>query len=280
MIWEKLAKIDRRWLFLFEAIVLILAIILGKTMTMKPAPETKKLFNFVENLPENKKVVLISTDYDAASMPELQPFLRAFLTHCFKKKIKVLLMGHWPAGVPIGMEALENVAKKMGAKYGEDYLALGFRPGITAVIVGIGKEIRDVFKVDYKYSKPIDEYPIMRGIHTYDNIGLVIGLEAGAVGESWIALAWGRFKANVAIASTAVVASDYYAYLQANQIVGLAGGLKGAADYEYLVWKKYGVGKGWGLKAMIAQSAAQLYIILMLLLGNLGYIMVTRRRKK
>jgi hypothetical protein len=65
-----------------------------------------------------------------------------------------------------------------------------------------------------------------------------------------------------------------YAYLRAHQIRGIIGGLQGASEYEALIGKP-----GSATLGMPAQSAAHGLIILLLVIGNLGYI-VSRRRKK
>jgi len=57
------------------------------------------------------------------------------------------------------------------------------------------------------------------------------------------------------------------------QLVGLLGGLKGAAEYELLINKP-----GFATKGMDAQSVAHLIIILFILIGNIGYF-ATRKQK-
>ena len=66
---------------------------------------------------------------------------------------------------------------------------------------------------------------------------------------------------------TAVSAPRFYSYLDAKQLVGLLGGLRGAAVYESLVGEK-----GKGLSGMDAQSIAHLVIIFFILLSNVLYL--------
>jgi hypothetical protein len=76
----------------------------------------------------------------------------------------------------------------------------------------------------------------------------------------------------MAFGTTAVMAPDAYPYLQAGQIEGMMGGLKGAAEYENLIGRL-----GLGTRGMPAQSWAHVLVIVFIALGNVGFF-VTRRR--
>ena len=267
--FERIARIDRRIIFLIVAVAAVIPILTRAILPLSPTPDVKKAFDAVNSLPEGS-VVLISIDYDAASMPELQPMLHAILKHCFIKNLKVALMGHWPLGLPLGPIALDEEAKRFNKVYGEDYVFLGFRPGLAAVMINMGKEIRTVFNTDY-YGTPLDSIPMMQNVHNYTDIALLIGLEAGSVGDFWVQFAQARYAQKIILGSTAVVTPDLYPYLQAGQIVGLIGGTRGAADYEKLVNSL-----GPATVGMTAQTVIHIVVLIFILIGNIGYF-VTRR---
>jgi hypothetical protein len=62
---------------------------------------------------------------------------------------------------------------------------------------------------------------------------------------------------------TAVSAPEYYPYLQSHQLLGLLGGMAGAAEYE-----KARNEKGTATRGMDAQSLAHFFVALCILLGN------------
>lgn len=269
--WAKLATIDRRIIYLLVFIVVALPMIFRLIMPIRVSEEVRKAFSEIDNLKPGS-IVMISIDYDAASEPELQPMLIAILRHCFSKDIKVILLGQWALGLPLGEIALNQVAKEYNKKYGEDYVNLGYRPGYTALMVGIGKEIRDFFPTDYK-GVPIDSFPFMRKVRNYQQIDILVGLEAGATGDAWVQFAGARFNQKIILGTTGVVAPDMFPYLQAKQIVGLIGGLQGAAEYETLVKKA-----GSAILGMPAQSFVHLLIIIFIIIGNIGYFILRKRR--
>jgi len=270
--WERIAAIDRRIIYGIVSLAVIVPLLIKAQVKFEALPEVRQAYEEMEKLDENS-AILISIDYDAASMPELQPMLHSILQHAFRNGVKVMMTGHWPLGLPLGQIALEQEAKRFGKVYGEDYVFLGYRPGVIAVMINIGRDIKSVFATDYR-GTPLDSIPMMRNIRNYDQIDLLIGLEAGRTGDYWAMYANARFGQRMIMGATAVVAPDLYPYLQAGQIVGLMGGLRGAADYEILLKQP-----GAGALGMVPQTAVHILIVAFILVGNIGYFAMRRRRK-
>jgi hypothetical protein len=65
-----------------------------------------------------------------------------------------------------------------------------------------------------------------------------------------------------------------YPYYDSGQIVGFLGGLKGAAEYEALISSP-----GSGIRGMDAQTIAHLFIVFMVIVGNIGYFFQRRAEK-
>ena len=272
MSWaSKIGNIDRRIIYALILLAVATPLVLKMVLPIRISEPVKKSFDAIERLPEGS-VVMISIDYDGASEPELQPMLIAILRQSFSKDLKVILMGHWALGLPLGEIALNQVAQEYKKIYGTDYVNLGYRPGYVAQMVGIGKEIRDFFTVDYKGTN-IDSFPFMRLVHNYNNIDMLVGLEAGATGDAWVQYAGARFGLKMFLGATGVSAPDFYPYLQAKQIEGMIAGLQGAAEYETLVKQT-----GTGILGMPAQSVVHGLIILFIIIGNIGYFL-TRKKK-
>jgi hypothetical protein len=272
MSWfSKIGTIDRRIIYLLILLAVVIPLLLKMKMPIRVSEPVKRSFEAVDRLPQGS-VVMISIDYDASSEPELQPMLLAILRHSFSKNLKVILMGHLALGLPLGEIALNQIAQEYNKTYGEDYVNLGYRPGYVAQMVGIGKEIRDFFAVDYK-GVSVDSLPFMRRVHNYNDIDLLIGLEHGAVGDAWVQYVGARYGQKMFFGATGVVAPDYYPYLQSKQIEGMIAGLQGAAEYETLIEKM-----GTGILGMPAQSVVHGLIILFIIIGNIGYILTKRKK--
>ncbi len=281
-IFERFEKIDRRFIFLLVALAVLIPLVLKVTMKIPVSSPVVSAFNAVDTLPRGTNI-LISVDYDPASMPELQPMYKSFLYQCFEKGIKPVMIVQWPLGLPLSINTMQEVANQYNkdAKaegkdtvvYGRDYVNIGYRPGGVALVVGIGKEIRDYFESDYE-GTPLDSLPMMKDIHNYDNFALLVALEAGSMGDIYVQYANARFGLKIILGMTAVSAPDAYPYLQAHQIIGLLGGLQGAAEYETLMKRP-----AYATMGMTAQSWVHVLIVLFILIGNIGYF-ISRKKKR
>uniref|UniRef100_A0A7C4GD73 Uncharacterized protein n=1 Tax=candidate division WOR-3 bacterium TaxID=2052148 RepID=A0A7C4GD73_UNCW3 len=270
--WDTLSGLDRRILYLLLALAVALPLILKPHVAIRTSEPVRRAFNAVESLPEGS-VVMISIDYDPSSAPEVQPMLVAILRHCFRRNLKVILTGQLALGLPLGEIALNQVAPEMNKTYGVDYVNIGYRPGYTAMMVGIGREIRDYFQTDYR-GVPLDSFEFMRAVHNYRDIGLLVSLAHGGVADAWIIYVGGRFGQRIVVGCTGVNAPNLYQFYSSGQLAGLIGGLQGASEYETLIDRP-----GSATLGMPAQSVAHGLIILLLCIGNLGFL-ISRRRKK
>ncbi|MEO0051905.1 MAG: hypothetical protein ABIK73_08520 [candidate division WOR-3 bacterium] len=269
--WRTLASIDRRIIYLLLTIVVVLPLIIHPKIKVRVSEPVRAAFKSIEKLPQNS-VVMISIDFDPSSAPEVQPMLIAILRHCFKKNLKVILTGQLALGLPLGEIALNQVSGEYNKVYGKDYINIGYRPGSTALMVGIGREIRDFFKTDYQ-GVPLDSFEFMRRVHNYHDIALLVTLAHGAVADAWIQYAGARFNQKIIVGCTGVNAPNMYQYLSAQQIAGLIGGLQGASEYETLVEKP-----GAATLGMPAQSTAHALLIILLIIGNIGFILTKKKK--
>jgi hypothetical protein len=276
--WEKLGKIDRRIIFLIMAVVIIIPLLSPLNLVGRVGRRSWELFSAIEKLPKGS-YLLLTIDFDPQSMPELYPMYLALLRHAFAKNLKVIVGGLWVTGVGIGEDGLKTVAPEYNKVYGKDYVFLGWKPGITAVVLGMGRSMKETFPTDY-YGTPYDSLPIFEGDITYRNIPLMVSLSAGVPGyETWIAYAQSRFGIKVGTGVTAVSAADAYPYLQSGQLTGLLGGMKGAAEYEFLI-EKYGYSSAFkpASQLMDSQSLAHLVIMVLVIIGNISYFLLRRKR--
>ena len=260
---------SRRLIFVLIAFSVAIPLVIKIGLPNDVTSEVMQVYKELDQL-DSASVVLISFDHEASSLPEVKPMAVAILHHCFSKDLKVVGLALLAEGTAIGDEILREIAKEYDKEYGKDYLFLGFRPQYQAAILGMGEDIKRVFPQDYK-NISLDQIPMMRDIKNYQDVSLIISVADGDMPAYWVDYAVSRYHKKVATAVTAVMATSFYPFLASGQIVGLLGGLKGAAEYEILIEKP-----GMGQRGMDAQSVSHLVIILLVILGNAGYFL---RRK-
>ncbi len=271
--WQRISSVDSRILYLLLALSVALPLIIKPKINIRVSEPVRSAFEAVDKLKPGS-VVLVSIDYDPSSAPEVQPMLIGLLRHAFKKDLKVIVIGQLALGLPLAEIALNQVAPEMNKVYGTDYVNLGYRPGYTAMMVGIGREIRDYFRTDYR-GVPVDSFEFMRKVHNYRGIGILASLAHGATADAWIQYVGGRYNVPIIVGCTGVNAPNLYQYLHAGQIRGLIGGLQGAAEYETLIEKP-----GSATLGMPAQSWGHGLIILLLVIGNIGFLLSRKKKEK
>ncbi len=265
-------RIDRRLIFVLIFIAVVWPLIQPMRLPIDVSPPVQGIYDAIEAVPAGS-VVMLAGDYSPDTMPELQPMVETFVRHAFSKDLRVVIACLWPASPPLVERATTPLAAEFGKEYGVDYVNLGYMAGGIVTLLGMGASIPNTFPTDYG-GTPVGEIPLMRGIEDFDDLALVMEVSAGTPGtREWVQQVQSRFGVTLASGVTAVSAPNFYPYLQSGQLVGLLGGLKGAAEYETLVGAP-----GDATKGMDAQSVVHAVIVLLIVLGNVTYF-ATRRRQ-
>jgi len=284
IMWNKLLNLDRRWIFVVTSICVIVPFLLPIGFPTNITPPTQSIYDKIESTPKDGPAVIVSFDADAAALPELYPMAVSLIRHCFVSNKRVILWGMNMEGVGIIQMALVDVKKDFPEKKsGVDYVLMPYLPFPAIVVMKMGEDIHKAFNTDY-YGMTIDSLPMMKDIRNFDQISLVVSITAASAWAVWVSFANQKYGCNVATGITAVGAPDCYPYLQTKQLIGMLGGMKGAAEYETLVEKKI-AGDGLTFKTrkaacigMDTQSVVHIVMIIFIMLGNIAYFVVRRQK--
>lgn len=275
---ERFQTMDRRWVFLGMAIAIVAPMLIEFDLGFEVDERVQSLYDTVEELPPGS-TVLVSADFDPASLPELEPFFRANLEHLFRRDLKVVVLSLWESAPPVVKPILEHVAERHDKAYGTDYVFLGFKTGKELAIKGIGENIFKTFPEDIQGTK-ITAIPIMQGFKQAKDFPLLVSVSAGFPGtKEYVLQIQGQYDLTMISACTAVSAPDYIPFYKAGQLQGLSGGMPGSAQYEKLVFPD-GPLPGERLLATQAVNVLNLghcYIIGLILLGNIAWLLTRPR---
>lgn len=289
---EFFKNLDRRWIFLLMFLAVAIPILLQLRFPERPTGLALSTFETIEKLPPGAPV-LLSYDFDPASEGELGPMATAFVRHCAEKKLKMYFMALWPVGPQMIDDIIEKVIRRdfPDLVYGEDYVNLGFKAGNEGVIKVIVTNLRQMYTTDDD-GTPIDAIPMMRNIRSVRDFDLVINVSAGYAGtKEWVQYAVTPFPNDITLVAgcTGVQAPLLYPYIP-EQLPGLLGAIKGAAEYEALVMDKYGKKdeKGEflpeegqyleGIRRMGPQLVAHLLMIFLIIAGNVIFFLDRKRK--
>ena len=285
--FSMLMRLDRRWVYLLLVIVCLTAYYSDFTVPTIVEAETKAIYDFIEAL-EPGEIIFVAVDYDPSSQAELHPMTYALVEHAFRKDLKVIFTALSQNGPGMVDQAIRDLTDSLklpktynGIFYegkdivnGIDYTFLGYKPYYAIVITAMGQDYRILFPSDY-YGTPLDSIPMMKRVHNYDDIAIVVDISSGSITDAWISYGQGKFDFPLALGLTGVMTAQYYPFLQSKQVMGLMGGLLGAAQYEQLADNP-----GLAKDGMRVQLPAHLLIILFILIGNVGYLATRYKERK
>jgi hypothetical protein len=297
-LFRALLAIDRRIIFLIILLALSIPIFLHMSINIDVTKEVRTFYNAVEALPSGS-VVLVSCDYDPGSEPELQPMAETGFRHMINNHLKFVIIGLWPQGPMQANKALNAINEAKGKyiiensdtlfigrdifvvgadtiRYGKDFINLGYQSGNELIIQRMGSSIRAAFPNDAKFGRPLDSFPLMNGLNKLSDFDFIFNLSAGYPGTvEWVQFAVDRFHVPCGAGNTAVQAPQVYPYLDTGQLTGLMGGMKGGAEYEKLTGYK-----AKATMAMVSQTAAHIFVVLFIIIGNLAFFMTRGKSRK
>lgn len=282
-----LTRIDRRIVYLILALAVILPLVFPRAEKVTPMRPVARLFEAIDTIPEEKGLIL-DVGYAPQIKAECEPMAVAILRHAFKNRTKVLIVSLYVQMIGLAQRVLTQVTDEFNSVavsradsiiYGRDYVFLGWQPPPIIPMLGMGESITAVYPVD-NYGNQTDTLEIMEDIRSYNNIGILVTLSGSRIPISWVAYAQNRFGVQVGVGCTAVSAADFYPYFQTGQFSGLMVGMKGAAEYEELVYSEKGVaGRRIASEAVLPLTFSHIVIIVFIIIGNIGYFLERRRKQ-
>jgi hypothetical protein len=276
-------EVERRIIFVFIFIAVAAPVLFTITFQEHATPIVRELFEKVETLPPNSKI-LISFDYDPAMVPEVQPMSNAVLRHCFVRGHRVAFMCLWATGQSLLTTTLDSVVRRDFPNLvdGVDYVNVGYKAGNEGVLNVIKSNFKEMFPTDVN-GVPLNNTELFRNIRSCADFDIIIVFGGGKPGpKEWVLFVGDPVGVPMGAGVAAVSAPQLYPYYP-KQLVGILGGVKGAAEYEEELGDRYpqfgGLAFKPGLRTMGPQTLAHLVIMSFIIIGNIAYFRTKRRKK-
>lgn len=277
--------IDRRWVYLGLFVFTLAPLIMRANLPMYETPPPRALKDTIDALPTNK-LVFIASNWDAGTQAENRPQLVAVVRQLIRKGLKFAVISIGSPNAPqLADQAVQSAISKEANgsnwKYGENWVNLGYKIANDPWLRSFSRDIPAAVKEDWK-GTPLANIPVMKGVQKFGapndekaQVDMMIDITGSATVDAWYQYL-SPTQAKIGLGCTAVMAPEQYPYLDSGQLSGLLTGMKGAAEYEQIV-----NAPGMGLPAMAGQSFAHLYILFLIVLGNLAVLAgwLDRRRR-
>ena len=271
-LYTKLQEIDVRYVYLLIWIVVSIPILWP--IGLPPgviSEETTRLYQYIDNLPQRSIIVMID-DTGPAAAAECHSGEIAVLYHCMMKGLRVLFYASRTDAVPFIDDAMMKVLGKTSDQpdYGKLYVNLGYIPQGEIGLAGLAANI--FFKSVDAYGKDTETMNFFADLPTKTARDWSLVIYYGASNVDWVVRqVTDPYGCPTAGGVAAVLASRIYPYCW-DRVIGFLTGLAGSAQYEVLVKRP-----GEAAAGMDAQSLGHLAIIIMIVLGNIGYFASRRK---
>ncbi len=276
-------EVKRQVIFVFIFLAVAAPLLFPITFEEQATPVVKSVYDRIDNLPTGS-LVLMSFDFDPAMAPEVQPMADAITRHAMLKNHRVIFMSLWATGQALLTQTLTNVVDREfpDKQYGIDYANLGYKAGAEGVLNVIITDLKKMFPTDVN-NVAYDRIPVLHGVQSVKDAAIAISIGGGKPGlKEWILFIGDPGHVPIAGGVAAVVAPEMYPYFP-KQLVGILGGIKGAAEYESELRKHHVevIDRPTpGLKMMGPQTLAHIVIITFIIIGNFSYFVARRRERK
>lgn len=271
---ERISRIDRRLIYALLFLATLTPLVFGLRLPLYVTDDARNLYQVVEALPPDKIVVLFC-NWEAGTLAESRPQTVALARHLLRRHIRFALLSVNAQTSPqLAEDAVQEAIRAEGhGTYGVDYCNMGYRVGSAPWLQALASNLVETVTADWR-GRPLAELPMTHGITTiHENVSLLVDITAAATINDLIPMVHAPTGVPTALACTAVMAPEAYPFLDSGQLVGMLTGMRGAAEYEILLHSP-----GFGVTAMAGQSAAHLFILILIALGNLPILAAAVRR--
>lgn len=258
-------RMTHRRVAIMNTALALLILVTGVSLPLTIGPITIDAYNEIEALEPGDRVAWAQNCAFGTYIDKRDAY-RAMVYHAIIENGAKLIIFSFDPDAPQLNAALMDYCKPTleahGKEYGVDWLIMPFLAGEESAMAAAARNMR-VCGIDLIEGRPLDEFPIMEGIYTMDDIPLTWN-DAGSFTfvEMWIRQ-WPAAYGNRAVGTMvfATVAPVYGIFVH-----GYLDGNRGYAEYEKLTGYA-----GDHLVKMDMRNAQGIATIAIVLLGNVTY---------
>ncbi|MEM3714259.1 MAG: hypothetical protein QXF82_04850 [Nitrososphaeria archaeon] len=273
---KKMGEISSKWIYFVLAILLVLPLIVPIPLPLKPSHYTLEVYEAIESLKPGDNVLFV-IDTGTSGWPALGPGVISLVEHLFRKDgVKVFFVEFESTSPPLVDRAVAAAPSASKKQYGVDWIHLGFVAGEETGKASFAADIRKVISVDYKYGKPIDEYPIMKDVKNMHDFKLIVE-PTNAI--TWMEQAIRQWVTVYKVPLISIPpfldvpwAENFY---RAGQLKAYLAGTSGLAEYEQLL----GI-YGDAIKSLAVMTTTHTYAIILFIIGNIAFFLQRKREVK
>jgi hypothetical protein len=284
-IFKSIANIDRRYYYASVFILTTILLLFPLGLPLLVSPEVNQAYDMVENL-ESGDTVIINFCLSASGYAQLQGACNSMIDHVFRQEGVRVIFTMTADQAPIMLEEIiSNNGQLMtgysdypwyeinGKQYLEDYVNMGYFPGIDKWIAYLASDFRTAIGDNDWYGEPVADWFDTNNVNTAEDIALVISFDSDDGAGDFMRFFYLEYGTPVIQSMIGVMVANSKVQYNAGNYAAIVPSIRGAAEYQFLAGYP-----GYALTQMDAFSVIQFFLILLMVLGNVGYYGYTRNQ--
>lgn len=268
----KILTIDRRIIWIIVIILMAWPLISPLGLPISVDTITMEYHDAIESLPPGS-VVLASLDIESGLVGENGAQCSDTLQHLFDKDLKFIQVCFYRADGAILFEnAWLPQVNQHDKAYGVDWVNMGYIEGHETAMSAFAANF--LYPVRDFYGNDLKDLPLLKEVKSMEDVDLYIDIAAGDVDQALRQFAT-PYNVPAITGAMALGVPDMMIYRDAGIVVGILGGLPGAAQYEFIRKKP-----GLAIRGMDALSLTHVFLLCLIVLTNIVYVSMRVRGEK
>lgn len=285
-VFKTIANIDRRYYYAGVFLITIILLLFPLGLPLLISPEVQIAYDTIDSL-ESGDLVIINFCMSASGYAQLQGAANAMIDHVFQKEGVLVIFTSTADQAPILLEeVIANNGQLMdgyadypyyeinGKQYLEDYINMGFYPGAAKWIALLSSDFRVALGDADWYGEDVSAWLDSKNINAADEVDLVISFDTDDGAGDFMRYFYLEYGTPVIQSMIGVMVANSKVQYNAGNFAAIVPSIRGAAEYQFLA--NY---PGFALTQMDAFSVVQFFLILLMVLGNIGYYGYTKNQR-
>jgi len=282
---KTIANIDRRYYYAGVFLLTIILLLFPLGLPLLISPEVQNAYDTIDSL-EPGDLVIINFCLSASGYAQLQGACNSMIDHVFQKEGVQVIFTMTADQAPIMLEQIiANNGQLMdgysdypyyeinGKQYLEDYVNMGYFPGIDKWIAFLSSDFREAIGGSDWYGEDVSAWFDSNDITHAEDVDLVISFDSDDGAGDFMRFFYLEYDTPVIQSMIGVMVANSKVQYNAGNYAAIVPSIRGAAEYQFLAGYP-----GFALTQMDAFSVVQFFLILLMVLGNIGYYGYTKNQ--
>lgn len=280
-------NIDRRIYYTLLFILVSALLLFPVGMPLQISPEVRETWQMIDDL-EPGDFVIINFCLSASGYAQLQGAVNSMIAHIFEKPGVTVMFMMVSDQAPIMLEEIITINGDLmpgettfpwyeirGKTYGDDYINMGFYPGISNFIAALSMNFRESLGDKDWYGVDVTGFFDSHNIQSAEDVDLVVSFDSDDGAGDFMRYFFLEYGTPVIQSMIGVMVANSKVQYNAGNYAGIVPSIRGSAEYQYL--QNY---PGMALTQMDAFSVVQFYLMALMIVGNLGYHLYGKKQQE